>query len=107
MENKHSFSLILCCFLLASLLLFPPATGSRILQQDYDYEEGDNGQTKAGVRRIPSKTAPSWGNTPPTPTDLQSWKRSYEAQVRQQAESEARSEACQWTRGVTNTYCDP
>ncbi|GMI87490.1 hypothetical protein HRI_002418300 [Hibiscus trionum] len=110
MENKPSFSLILCCFLLASFLFCPHGTGTRILLQDYEDSpppEGDNGQTKAGVRRSQAHTAPSWGNSPPTPTSSQSWKRAYEDQVRQEAEQEAQREACNWTRGVTNTYCEP
>ncbi|XP_039023655.1 uncharacterized protein LOC120156416 [Hibiscus syriacus] len=107
MENNPSVALILCCFLLASFVLFPCGTDSRVLLQDYDYEEGDNGQTKAGVRRSHTNSAQSWGNSPPTPTNSQSWQKSYEAQVRQQAEGEARREACNWTRGLTNSYCDP
>ncbi|KAK8567413.1 hypothetical protein V6N13_105382 [Hibiscus sabdariffa] len=110
MENKASFSLILCCFLLASFLFFPYGTGTRILLQDYadpPLTENDNGQTKAGVKGSQTHTGPSWGNSPPTPTNPRSWQRSYQEQVSQQAEQEAQREACYWTRGITNTGCDP
>ncbi|KAK8522779.1 hypothetical protein V6N13_115733 [Hibiscus sabdariffa] len=109
MENKASFSLFLCCFLLATFLFFPYGTGTRILLQDYadpPLPESDNGQTKAGVKRSQMHTAPSWGNSPPTPTNSQSWQTTYREEVRQQAEQEAQSEACYWTRAHLHPYLE-
>ncbi|XP_022776557.1 uncharacterized protein LOC111318146 [Durio zibethinus] len=65
MAIKPSFSLILCCFLLASVLFIPHAiVGSRL----EEVKEDDNGQSKAGVTKSHANTAPSWvsNDSPPT-----------------------------------------
>ncbi|XP_022775717.1 uncharacterized protein LOC111317547 [Durio zibethinus] len=65
MAIKPSFSLILCCFFLASVLFIPHAIVGRRLEE---VKEDDNGQSKAGVTKSHANTAPSWvGNdSPPT-----------------------------------------
>ncbi|XP_039065789.1 uncharacterized protein LOC120211274 [Hibiscus syriacus] len=63
MEIKRSFSLVLCCSLLASVLFFSYGTISRKLLA---IQEDNNGQSKARVWGSHSNTAPSQaGHNPP------------------------------------------
>ncbi|KAK6252127.1 hypothetical protein QUC31_013847 [Theobroma cacao] len=61
---KPPFSLILCCFLLASLLFIRHGVVARRLQE---VQENDNGKSKVGITRSKPTTAPSWvgQNNPP------------------------------------------
>ncbi|XP_017970665.1 PREDICTED: uncharacterized protein LOC18610011 [Theobroma cacao] len=62
---KPPFSLVLCCFLLASLLCIRHGVVARRL---LEVQENDNGTSKVGIRKSKPTTAPSWvgQNNPPS-----------------------------------------
>ncbi|XP_039054754.1 uncharacterized protein LOC120197221 [Hibiscus syriacus] len=65
METKRSFCLIICCCVLASVLIFSYGTASRNL---FEVQEDGNGQSKAGLMGHASSNAPSQAgrDSPPT-----------------------------------------
>ncbi|KAK6242461.1 hypothetical protein SCA6_007850 [Theobroma cacao] len=62
---KPPFSLVLCCFLLASLLCIRHGVVARRL---LEVQENDNGTSRVGIKKSKPTTAPSWvgQNNPPS-----------------------------------------
>ncbi|XP_039065929.1 pectinesterase inhibitor 10-like [Hibiscus syriacus] len=64
MEIKPSFSLILCCCLFSSFIFFPQGIVPRTL---LEFQEGNNGRSKASVSASRTNTAPSQAGQNPFP----------------------------------------